>query len=139
MAFIFINKLITKPFLSYKPNLFKSIRSFNATINPPFFFPSISSARFFSSQDESLNQLADQFAMSRLDIEDAAESLNSTYFDDDIESAKESVASVLNLYEKILSSAGEQHRNKIKQSWGLRIEQLKQELNTVIVKSSEEH
>jgi len=64
-----------------------------------------------------------------MEIADALDSKETVYFNEDAEIALEVTAQVLKAYENILESvAGDEAETKnIKTSWGMRIEQLKQE------------
>jgi len=64
-----------------------------------------------------------------MEIADALDSKETVYFNEDAEIALEVTAQVLKAYENILESVeGDEAETKsIKTSWGMRIEQLKQE------------
>ena len=92
--------------------------------------------------DSSLSQLGSSFADARMDIEDAIESLGTTYYPSDIQAAIDSVNSTLLQFESIQTTLGPSspQATKLRESWSLRLEQLKQELQQAIEKGGgEEH
>eukprot|EP00051_Salpingoeca_urceolata_P004352 m.64397 g.64397 ORF g.64397 m.64397 type:complete len:158 (-) comp13582_c0_seq2:420-893(-) len=79
--------------------------------------------------DRRLRDLGEKFGEARMEIEDAADSRGTVYFDDDASDAKMLVDEVLNEYAEILECcSSDEERNGVRQSWGLRLEQLKGEL-----------
>lgn len=69
-----------------------------------------------------------KFAEAREEIEMAMESKETVYFNEEAESARAVVKQVLELYESLLSKLPEKERGGIQRSMGLKIEQLKAEL-----------
>jgi hypothetical protein len=82
--------------------------------------------------------IADAFASARFAIEDATDSLGTTYFNEDIEEAQFCVNETFARYEHVLSRVSEKERNRIKESWQLRMEQLRAELEVLKLKAAEE-
>jgi hypothetical protein len=118
--------------------------SFSSSFFLPFSSSSSLFPRTFSSKSSlglSLSSetfFSDLFATARLDVEDSLESLGTTYFSEDLENARRSVDHVIREYERILDELNETEKRKMKESWSMRIEQLKQELQEVIKKSAED-
>lgn len=80
--------------------------------------------------EDKLADLNDKFAEARLEIQDALDSAETVYFNEDAEFAMEAAAEVVKGYEGIIASleGDEKELGKVKTSWGMRIEQLKQEV-----------
>jgi hypothetical protein len=102
--------------------------------------PPASSAPF--ELESSLANLGSLFADARLDIEDSLESVGTTYYPADIQQAIDSVNNTLLLFDSIQSELGASsaQATKLRESWGMRLEQLKQELQQAIEQGGgEEH
>ncbi|KAK9110560.1 hypothetical protein Sjap_018620 [Stephania japonica] len=69
-----------------------------------------------------------KFAEAREEIEMALESKETVYFDEEAECAREAVKAVLDMFEGLLGKMGERERAALQRSMGLKIEQLKAEL-----------
>eukprot|EP00038_Savillea_parva_P006699 m.165324 g.165324 ORF g.165324 m.165324 type:complete len:169 (-) comp12548_c0_seq1:124-630(-) len=98
-----------------------------------------SGARSMSSEafniDDSLRDLADTFAEARLELEDCADAVGTTYFESDLEICIEIVKEVRSIYDKIIENASESEVKRVKESWGLKLAQLDGELHNLL----EEH
>ncbi|KGN46106.1 uncharacterized protein LOC101219561 [Cucumis sativus] len=70
-----------------------------------------------------------KFAEAREEIESAMESKETVYFDEEAECARDAVKEVLELYEGLLAKLSDSERKALQRSMGLKIEQLKAELN----------
>lgn len=91
--------------------------------------------RFYSAapvkQDEYneiVEEINSKFADAREEIELAAESKETVYFNDEAENAKTAVKVVLDLYNGLLNRLSESERGALQRSMGLKMEQLKAEL-----------
>lgn len=103
--------------------------------------PAESSSQPFNLES-ALSELGSNFGDARLDIEDAVESLGTTYYPSDIQAAIDSVNKTLLLFESIQTHLGASspEATKLRESWSLRLEQLKQELQQAIEQGGgEEH
>ncbi|KAA8537967.1 hypothetical protein F0562_027453 [Nyssa sinensis] len=69
-----------------------------------------------------------KFAEAREEIETALESKETVYFDEEAECARAAVKEVLDMFEGLLSKLPENEKQAIQRSMGLKIEQLKAEL-----------
>ena len=82
--------------------------------------------------DDELRQAVDsvnrKFAEAREEIELALEARDTVYFNEEAEAAKEVVSTALSAYDALLQSLGEDQRSAIQRSMGLKMEQLKGEL-----------
>jgi hypothetical protein len=94
--------------------------------------------RFFSTMpDDELNKriqtFQDLFVEARMCLEDVADAADTTYFDEDAEAAKEAVAAAVAEFNGILDEIGDaDQKNRILRSNGLKVEQLKGELEMAI-------
>ncbi|CAM9287654.1 unnamed protein product [Laminaria digitata] len=70
-------------------------------------------------------------------MEFAGESKETTYFDEEAAAAKEAVDEAVALFEEVLSSVSDQKRTEIMRGSGLRVEQLKAELDQLL--ASDDH
>ena len=75
-----------------------------------------------------LDNLADLFVEAREELELASESKETTYFDEEAAAAKDAVEAALGEYSTILSELQEPLRGEVERSNGLKMEQLKAEL-----------
>ncbi|KAI3513630.1 hypothetical protein L1887_20966 [Cichorium endivia] len=78
--------------------------------------------------DKVVDEINLKFAEAREEIEMAMESKETVYFNEEAECARAVVKEVLGLYEGLLSNLPEKERGVIQRSMGLKIEQLKAEL-----------
>jgi len=81
--------------------------------------------------EKSLENINGLFVEARDEIEYANEDLETVYFNESFKEAKERVHSCLDAYKDLLDSFGddEQGRGKIERSMGMKMEQLKAELD----------
>jgi len=90
-----------------------------------------------------LERLGSDFASARMDIEDAMESVGSTYYPGDVALAQQSVRDTIgkfNALQDALTSRGrEDEARRIRESWGLRLEQLKAELDAAVAAGGADH
>ncbi|GAB5355360.1 hypothetical protein AAMO2058_000199200 [Amorphochlora amoebiformis] len=78
--------------------------------------------------ESKLGSLNSIFAEARMEIQDALDSADTVYFNEDAQIALEMTEEVLTMYEEILESIKDEKELKsVKTSWAMRIEQLKQE------------
>jgi hypothetical protein len=95
-------------------------------------------SRCFSTMpDDQLNKRLDTFqelfVEARMCIEDAVDSAETTYFDEDAEAATESVEAAVDEFNKILNDIEDaDQKNRVMRSNGLKVEQLKGELQMAI-------
>jgi hypothetical protein len=92
---------------------------------------------FSTMPDDQLNKRLDTFqelfVEARMCIEDAVDSAETTYFDEDAEAATESVAAAVDEFNKILDDIEDaDQKNRVLRSNGLKVEQLKGELQMAI-------
>eukprot|EP00904_Undaria_pinnatifida_P004224 jgi/Undpi1/13802/HiC_scaffold_9.g03453.m1 len=96
---------------------------------------------FSTLTDEELRRKMDTFndlfVTAREEMEFAGESKETTYFDEEAAAAKEAVDEAVALFEEVLSSVTEQKRTEIMRGSGLRVEQLKAELDQLL--ASDDH
>eukprot|EP00041_Stephanoeca_diplocostata_P030790 m.940413 g.940413 ORF g.940413 m.940413 type:complete len:172 (+) comp23828_c0_seq3:125-640(+) len=82
--------------------------------------------------DKHMRLLAGKFAETRLELEDCADSVGTTYFSDDLNICIECVDDVLNTYEEIMqhhtANDDTDSAKRLRESWALKLEQLKGEL-----------
>ncbi|KAH0448969.1 hypothetical protein IEQ34_022769 [Dendrobium chrysotoxum] len=69
-----------------------------------------------------------KFAEAREEIDAALESKETVYFDEESECAREAVKSVFGMFESLLARLPEKDKSALKNSMGLKMEQLKAEL-----------
>ncbi|CAM9936017.1 unnamed protein product [Ascophyllum nodosum] len=84
-----------------------------------------------------MNEFNDLFVAAREEMEFAAESKETTYFDEEASAAKEVVEQAVGLFEEVLGSVDEAKRTEIMRQSGLRVEQLKAELDQLL--ESDDH
>lgn len=86
--------------------------------------------QYSSSVDTSkvVDEINLKFAEARDEIETALESKETVYFNEEAECARDAVKEVLDMYEGLLAKLSEKERGVIQRSMGLKIEQLKAEL-----------
>ncbi|CAN0406152.1 unnamed protein product [Ectocarpus sp. 8 AP-2014] len=105
--------------------------------------PSVVARRALSTSlsDEQLRRKMDEFndlfVTAREEMEYAEESKETTYFDEEAAAAKEAVEEAVALFEEVLRSVDEKKRTEIMRSSGLRVEQLKAELDQLLI--SDDH
>ncbi|GMH17050.1 hypothetical protein Nepgr_018891 [Nepenthes gracilis] len=85
-----------------------------------------------SAGEFDVNKIVDQinlkFAEAREEIEAAMESKETVYFDEEAECARAAVKEVLEMFEGLLGRLEERQREALQRSMGLKIEQLKAEI-----------
>ncbi|KAL3513981.1 hypothetical protein ACH5RR_026698 [Cinchona calisaya] len=135
-----ISPFFKKPFTSLSNQCSSDPFSIlNPKKNPYFLqpFSSISSTQFKKLQnlrlysvetDKEVDTINLKFAEAREEIDSAMESKETVYFDDEADCARAAVKEVLDLYEGLLRKLPENGRAAIQRSMGLKIEQLKAEL-----------
>ncbi|KAK6938239.1 hypothetical protein RJ641_031747 [Dillenia turbinata] len=114
------------------------VRSGRELSNGPKFlsqFRNLNNLRLYSSESEydfdqnkEVDEINLKFAEARDDIEMALESRETIYFNEEAESARASVKEVLNMFEALLAKLNEKDRAALQRSMGLKIGQLKAEL-----------
>ncbi|GAB4861080.1 hypothetical protein Ancab_036238 [Ancistrocladus abbreviatus] len=99
------------------------------------FFKSLQSLRNYSAKSATeidVNKIVDEinlkFAEAREEVEAAMESKETVYFDEEAECARAAVKEVLEMFEDLLGKVEERERVALQRSMGLKIEQLKAEL-----------
>ncbi|KAK9816810.1 hypothetical protein WJX72_005320 [[Myrmecia] bisecta] len=85
-------------------------------------------SRTVEDVQEQIDNVNDKFTDARMDIEDAREDAESTYFNESAETAAQSVAEAISAYKAICDSLTDFERGKLQRSMGLKMEQLKAEL-----------
>eukprot|EP00262_Sarcandra_glabra_P008552 TRINITY_DN22091_c0_g1_i1.p1 TRINITY_DN22091_c0_g1~~TRINITY_DN22091_c0_g1_i1.p1 ORF type:complete len:169 (-),score=25.15 TRINITY_DN22091_c0_g1_i1:91-597(-) len=103
--------------------------------NPSTQFSNHENFRRFSSEPDlgfdkaqEIDEINLKFAEAREEIEMALESKETVYFDEEAESARTAVKAVLDMFEGLSSKLPEGERAGLQRSMGLKIEQLKAEL-----------
>jgi hypothetical protein len=78
-----------------------------------------------------LNDFQDLFVEARLCIEDAQDSVETTYYDEDADAAKEAVEEAVKCFEDLIADMPDlEQKNSVLRSNGLKVEQLKGEVRT---------
>lgn len=115
---------------------FHTARTARASCSSP---PQTPAAAF--DLDSAMAKLGSTFADARMDIEDALESVGSVYYPSDIQQAIDSVNDTLQQFDAIQTQLGSTsvQATKMRESWGLRLEQLKQELQQGIDAGGADH
>nr|GME04779.1 Polyribonucleotide nucleotidyltransferase [Ipomoea batatas]GME19623.1 Polyribonucleotide nucleotidyltransferase [Ipomoea batatas] len=99
------------------------------SLNPLTHFKILHNLRLYSVEtDKEVDKINLKFAEAREEIESAMESKETVYFDEEAECARAAVKEVLGLYEGLLAKVNENEKGVIQRSMGLKIEQLKAEL-----------
>jgi len=88
--------------------------------------------------DKRRQEFQDLFAEAKLALEDAEESMDTTYFDDDLEEAKRAVAECLDAYKSLLKEAEEKVANSLRRENGLKVEQMTAQLDQILEKVTNE-
>ncbi|EKX33255.1 hypothetical protein GUITHDRAFT_81639 [Guillardia theta CCMP2712] len=96
-----------------------------------------SACRSFSNQSDldlncKLQDIDELFVEARELLSDALDSFGTTYFEDDLDDAREMVDKCLTTYTALLAELPEEQRNAVKRGMGMKMEQLKQELQSVL-------
>lgn len=89
----------------------------------------------FSSpfNNNKLDEFQDLFVEARLCIEDAQESQETTYFAEDLDAAQEAVDEAVRAFDQIVADIDDkEQRNSVLRSNGLKVEQLKGEIQMII-------
>jgi len=83
--------------------------------------------------DHPPDEFQDQFVEARLCIEDAQESQETTYFAEDLDAAQEAVDEAVSAFESVVNDIKDKdQKNSVLRSNGLKVEQLKGELQMII-------
>ena len=104
----------------------------------PSSLPSFVTRRAASSLSEAevnkrLNEFQDLFVEARLCIEDATESAGTKYFEDDVEAATDAVNEAVQAFQNLIDDMDDENeKNRILRSNGLKVEQLKGELEMAL-------
>ena len=105
-----------------------------------------SSKRFFSSSmsegeiKKRLDEFQDLFVEARLCIEDATESVGTTYFEEDSEAAREAVQEAVDTFQKLIDEIEDlDEKNRVLRANGLKVEQLKGELDLALKGGHDHH
>lgn len=115
------------------------VPSFNQSKHHSSFSTSTKKIAMMKEEDlkKKLDEFQDLFTEARLCIEDAEDAMETTYFDEEAETAKEAVsvacAAYTEIIEELLGGDGDQDRaNLVRRSNGLKVEQLKGELELTL-------
>lgn len=88
--------------------------------------------REYCSGDVDYNRVVDEinlkFAEAREDIDAAMESKETVYFDEEAEIARDSVKEALDMFDSLLARLEDKEKGSLQRSMGLKMEQLKAEL-----------
>lgn len=76
-----------------------------------------------------IDEINIKFAEAREEIEAAMDSKETVYFNEEAECAKNAVKEVLDLLQKLLEKLTDEEKGAVMRSMGLKMEQLKAELN----------
>jgi len=80
-----------------------------------------------------LNEFQDLFVEARMCIDDLKDSVDTVYYDDDAEEAKEATDAAIEYFEKLCSEITDlDEKNKVLRGNGLKVEQLKGELELTL-------
>ncbi|XP_051126576.1 embryogenesis-like protein [Andrographis paniculata] len=95
----------------------------------PNYFEFLRDCRSYSvDADKEVDRINLKFAEAREEIESAMESRETVYFNEEADCARAAVGEVLGMYEDLLKKLPETDKGKIQRAMGLKIEQLKAEL-----------
>ena len=78
-----------------------------------------------------LGAFQDLFAEARLSLEDARDSAGTTYFEEDLDQSIEDVDRAIGAFEGLAADLDERRRGELMRSQGLKVEQLKGELQLI--------
>nr|GFD09738.1 polyribonucleotide nucleotidyltransferase [Tanacetum cinerariifolium] len=109
------------------PNFSKPITTKSFSPKPSSFY-NIFRRSYNVETDKIVDEINMKFAEAREEIEMAMESKETVYFNEEAECARAVVKDVLDMYDGLLSNLSEKDRGGIQRSMGLKIEQLKAEL-----------
>ncbi|CAN4081227.1 unnamed protein product [Withania somnifera] len=84
--------------------------------------------RYSVDTDREVDKINLKFAEAREEIESAMESKETVYFNEEAECARAAVKEVFDLYQELLGKVSESEKGVIQRSMGLKLEQLKAEL-----------
>ncbi|CAM8945521.1 unnamed protein product [Rhodiola kirilowii] len=99
---------------------FHPARPLPTPISPPNAFSCFANRRFYSGEPKAASDVDE--------IELALESKETVYFNEEAETAREAVKEVLDMFQGLLGRVGEDERGALQRSMGMKIEQLKAEL-----------
>ena len=97
--------------------------------------PTLSDEELASEMQEFQNL----FVEARLCIEDARESLDTTYYEEDLEVAKEATAAAVDAFKSILSRLDAERADSLKAGNGMKVAQLEAELAEVAEHYKDDH
>ncbi|KAG5177564.1 hypothetical protein JKP88DRAFT_226448 [Tribonema minus] len=80
-----------------------------------------------------MDEFNDLFVEAREEIQYAGESKETTYFNDEVKAAQAAVESALECFSELLNGVEEEQKQAIMRSNGLKVEQLKQELQLLMI------
>ena len=128
-------RLIQRVSLSIPTKVVLGLRQVNANIahRPGVGFRGMSTGDLKARMDA----LADLFVEARDEIEFASESKETTYFNEEAEAAQEAVTAAIDEYRNILGSLEEPEKGEFQRGNGLKMEQLKAELEILL--ESDDH
>jgi len=87
-----------------------------------------------------LNEFQDLFVEARLCIDDVKDSIGTVYFEDDSEEAREAVQAAIDCFEQLTGEITDiDEKNKVLRSNGLKVEQLKGELEMTLNEHDDHH
>lgn len=114
-----------------------------ATAKPTVIVPrrSFASSSLDSTEINSrLNEFQDLFVEARMCIDDVKDSVGTVYFEDDSEEAREAVRAAIDCFDALIQEITDPvERNKILRSNGLKVEQLKGELEMTLSEHDDHH
>lgn len=122
--------------INFSPSYPKFLHLLHPTVLNPSAHPiSRQESRELSSESaagfdpsKEIDEINLKFAEAREEIEMALESKDTVYFDEEVEIAREAAKVVLDMFEGLLAKLPESERAALQRSMGLKIEQLKAEL-----------
>lgn len=114
--------------LSYQCSIFKKPRQFHRVISPAH-INSFQYVKQYSVDTETeVDDINLKFAEAREEIESAMDSKETVYFNEEAECARRAVGEVVDMYQGLLRKLPENDKAAIQRAMGLKIEQLKAEL-----------
>lgn len=96
----------------------------------------------FLSQEElrsKLNRFQDLFVEARLSIKDAEESLDTTYFEEDLAEAKQATEAAMKAYREILGEVDKAKSEEIERANAMKLKQLQEEFTVIAEHYKEDH
>lgn len=86
-----------------------------------------------------LNDFQDLFTEARLSISDVQESIDTTYYEEDLAAAGEATSAAINAYADLLSKVDPDKAGEVERQNGMKVRQLEEELTVVAEHYKDDH